>query len=56
MALDEDELWKFQWLIMEHVSACSIIPLMRIGDELNLFSILQKTAHVHQNLLHKLQA
>ena len=37
MALDKDELRKLQWSIMEHVSACSILPLMRIGDELNLF-------------------
>ena len=37
MAFDKDELRKLQWSIMEHVSACSILPLMRIGDELNLF-------------------
>ena len=37
MAVDKDKLRKLQWSIMKHVSACSILPLMRIGDELNLF-------------------
>ena len=36
MALDKDKLSKLQWSIMEHVCACSILPLVRIGDELNL--------------------
>ena len=36
MAVDKDKLRKLQWSIMEHVSACSILPLVRIGDELNL--------------------
>ena len=37
MVVDRDKLRKLQWWIMEHVSACPILPLMRIGDELNLF-------------------
>lgn len=40
MTVDKDKLRKLQWSIMEHVSACSILPLMRIGDELNLFFTL----------------
>ena len=37
MTVDRHKLRKLQWWIMEHVSACSILPFMRIGDELNLF-------------------
>ena len=40
MSVDKDQLRKLQWSIMEQVSACSILPLMRIGDELNLFLTL----------------
>ena len=40
MSVDKDQLRKLQWSIMEQVSACSILPLMRIGDELNLFFTL----------------
>ena len=37
MELDKKQLRELQWSIMEHVSACALLPLMRIGDELNLF-------------------
>ena len=40
MNADRDKLRKLQWSIMEQVSACSLLPLMRIGDELNLFFTL----------------
>ena len=38
--LSIDELKKFQWKIMQDVSASALIPLMRIGDELGLFNVL----------------
>lgn len=40
MTLDKEQLRKLQWSIMEHVSACALLPLMRIGDELDLFLYL----------------
>ena len=43
MAIDKEKLKKLQWAIMEHVSACAILPLMRIGDELHLFSHLAES-------------
>ncbi len=38
--LSLEKLKKLQWKIMQDVSASALIPLMRIGDELNLFKIL----------------
>lgn len=38
--IDRSTLRALQWSIMENVSACSILPLMRIGDELGLFAAL----------------
>ena len=40
IAIDKSKLRALQWSIMETVSACSILPLMRIGDELGLFAAL----------------
>lgn len=40
MSLDREKLRNLQWLIMQNVSACSILPLMRISDELKLFAML----------------
>lgn len=39
-AIDKSKLRALQWSIMENVSACAILPLMQIGDELGLFSAL----------------
>ena len=39
---DFKELRKLQWKIMEDVAASALIPLMRIGDELDLFKKLDK--------------
>ena len=38
--LDPEKLKKQQWQIMQNVAAASIVPIMRIGDELGLFKIL----------------
>ncbi|MAI59134.1 MAG: hypothetical protein CML56_09205 [Rhodobacteraceae bacterium] len=40
MPIDKEKLRALQWSIMENVSACAILPLMRIGDELGLFNAL----------------
>ena len=40
MPIDKEKLRELQWSIMENVSACAILPLMRIGDELGLFHAL----------------
>ena len=42
LTVDKSKLRALQWAIMENVSACAILPLMRIGDELGLFAALAK--------------
>ncbi len=38
--LDRGRLREMQMKIMENVAASALIPLMRIGDELGLFTVL----------------
>ena len=38
--IDKSKLRALQWSVMENVSASAILPLMRIGDELGLFTAL----------------
>jgi len=40
MQIGKEKLRALQWSIMENVSACAILPLMRTGDELGLFYAL----------------
>ena len=41
--LDIETMKKLQWKIMENVAASALIPLMRIGDALGLFTTLDTT-------------
>ena len=40
--MDPKQLKALQWKVFENVAAASLVPLMRIGDELKLFTTLSE--------------